>query len=469
MWRNIREADGTLIVGGIDWDLEARIEAEGKPVFAARNFFAKSPQWLAEWVAHHRIRTLNVVGPVEAELAGVTCELLATMLARFDKSVERPEPAATCVFADGRAFYSATLWPTQRVWRWGMVSARWRPFPAWRHVQRLRRGRMARLDPLWAMMPPHIREFVVGHNETAFDELVACAELGEAAHDLARSGRRALLRLVARVYALKGPEAADGMRQMLGRRQRDILGGFGFPATESTVHILAKMSRGACTMPTIRAIRRLLCSDAAAVKILRQLPYVNTPVVTVLEDPWLRRVLSPRCLREMSRDWDDVLGCRPDSLMMCTIESLREIAARTGQRDAIGPIDSVAQMDRVAMELLSMPEENWPTPTTTLAGIAGLIEPLTTSAALEEEGRAMQHCVGSFQYQMTVGRVLLFRIQASERLGTGRATLELRPGADGQWHMSQLKGVRNGPVSEKTRQMVETWRTCAHNPIVAAI
>jgi hypothetical protein len=148
MWRNVREADGTLIVGNIDSDLAARIEAEGKPVFPLQHFFAKSAKWLAGWIVQHRIRTLNVVGEASTELAGVTCELFVDMLARFDKPALSPEPAGTCDFADGRAFYSATVWPTQRAWRWMMVSGRWWSFGRWRRIRRLRIESGARLKPL---------------------------------------------------------------------------------------------------------------------------------------------------------------------------------------------------------------------------------------------------------------------------------------------------------------------------------
>jgi hypothetical protein len=458
MWRNIRDADGTLIVGDIGATLAARIEAEGKPVFDANHLFERSAKWLAGWATHHRIRTLNIVGESSFKLSGQTCELLVDVLERFDKPAHRPVPAGTCIFADGWCFYSAMLWPTQRAWRWSIASAQWRPLANWHRIPRLEG-----FGEAWDTVPPHIRQFVAGADEISLDELKACSEFGKAADDLIRAGRWALLRLVARDYAAEGREGADRLRVLLQGRQRDILGTFGFPATESTVRILAKIWPGSCNVPNLLVIRRLLCEDMAAVKLLRQLPRISTPVLRVLDDPWLRGILSPRCVREIVKDSDDDFPTRSASATFA-MDALSEAADRTGLHDKVGPIHSVRQLNEVLLELLAAPDADWPPPPA-LAGVPGLIEPLTTVASVVEEGAQMRHCLRSYREAMLSGRSLLFRVIPDSCFGTERATLELRPTRNGQWEVAQISGYRNAYVAEKTRALVEAWRSIAHtNP-----
>jgi hypothetical protein len=456
MWRNVREAEGTLIVGEIGRELSARFEAEGRPVFPATHFFPNSAKWLAGWVACHRIRTLNVVAPSFPRLAGETCELLVAMLSHFDKPARRPRAKRTYVFADGRALYAVSLWPAPRAWRWEAVLGRWQRVADLQSIERLRLGRAARLDELWNSLPEHIRQHVVGADETALDILAACNELGKAVDDLARSGRGALLRLVAQSYAVQGPGAAPSLRRLLQTRLRDILGGFGFPATESAVRILAKLSPGASNLAAINTLRDLLCSDVAAVKLLRQLPRINMPVIHVLADPWLRRVISQRCLWEISRESDDAPA------IVFALEALYEAADRASQRNNIGMIHSLRRLNEVLLRLFDMPDGDWPTPPAELAGVPGLIEPLTTPAEVAEEGMVMRHCVRSRTRAMLAGNRLLFRIVADPRHGIDRATLELRPSREGQWVVAQLFGSRNAAVSAKTRTLVDSWREFAH-------
>jgi hypothetical protein len=184
----------------------------------------------------------------------------------------------------------------------------------------------------------------------------------------------------------------------------------------------------------------------------------------------LRRVLSPRCLWEITHDWDDDLDPSNSRWQLkYTLETLSEQAARTGRQDVIQPIHSLKQLDRVLRDLWAAPDAAWPPPPAAMAGIPGLIEPLATRVALAEEGFAMQHCVETLAGVVARGHSLLFRIHANAAAGTDRATLELKPGPDGQWRIAQLLGSHNQPVSEKTRQTVEAWRVRAHAAMEATI
>lgn len=70
--------------------------------------------------------------------------------------------------------------------------------------------------------------------------------------------------------------------------------------------------------------------------------------------------------------------------------------------------------------------------------------PLTSSWALRQEGRAMQHCVGGYDEMCAKGRVQVFSVR--NLLGHRVATLSLIF-RDDYWHLEQIKGVANEDVS----------------------
>lgn len=79
--------------------------------------------------------------------------------------------------------------------------------------------------------------------------------------------------------------------------------------------------------------------------------------------------------------------------------------------------------------------------------IAGVrVNPLTTAEALREEGRAMQHCAGSYAEQCAAGGYRVFALHRS----TERATLGLYEIA-GRWKVDQVRGMANGSPSPQMK------------------
>ena len=79
------------------------------------------------------------------------------------------------------------------------------------------------------------------------------------------------------------------------------------------------------------------------------------------------------------------------------------------------------------------------------------IVPIETPEALTEEGKTMQHCVGSYAVRTYEKRSYIFKILAPER-----ATLELRQQGT-KLTIHQLSGPRNAQVSEETYAAVHEW------------
>ena len=73
---NVRDSDATLIIRGGGWsggtELTARLAAwYGKPLLTVSVAEPFAPRGVREWIALHRVRTLNVAGPRESEEPGI--------------------------------------------------------------------------------------------------------------------------------------------------------------------------------------------------------------------------------------------------------------------------------------------------------------------------------------------------------------------------------------------------------------
>ncbi|MCI4662528.1 MAG: PcfJ domain-containing protein [Neomegalonema sp.] len=93
--------------------------------------------------------------------------------------------------------------------------------------------------------------------------------------------------------------------------------------------------------------------------------------------------------------------------------------------------------------------------------------PLTTASALEDEGRVMNHCVGSYAAKVAAGHCLIFSIRDR---GQRVATLEIvaSHASMGEGLVNQLYGPSNSPVSPQVLSAVEEWlRRQGPVPLVA--
>lgn len=81
--------------------------------------------------------------------------------------------------------------------------------------------------------------------------------------------------------------------------------------------------------------------------------------------------------------------------------------------------------------------------------LPGLLEPLASLAALEEEGRVMANCVGSLAARVCAGGYYVFRW-----LGRERATVALTRRGRG-WRIAEMKAYGNAAVKAETKQAVQ--------------
>jgi hypothetical protein len=460
---NVRRADGTLAVGPVGPALLRWLGRTGKPVFHVGMVLDRTPAFVAAWADRFGVRALNVVGAADATWGERTRGLMIEVLQAAGRTGSPPTRERTQVLSAGGSFYAVALWPRQRAWGWDEADGRWLPLyclPEMAALVRVGEPRRA----LWRLLPARVRPWVAGAPACELDLplLVTLARVGKSAEDLARAGRWAVLGLVGNARGLLPRRQArpNALRRLLRRRQQDVIAAFGFPATGSAVRALAKVAPGSADVVTLAKLRVLLREDEWAADALRRLPRVNVAVVEVLSDPWLRRLAGPRYLREVAADEDDHVRCRRPGHLLGDLAQLRAEADRAGRRDRVAVIRSMSAFHDLLDELRALPDADWPAPPA-VSGVPGVIELLATTEALADEGRTMRHCVSRYAAAVRDGRSLVFRVAGDAAARVDRATVELRPGADGRWHVAQLAGRRNAPVSGATRALVSSWLATA--------
>ena len=124
------------------------------------------------------------------------------------------------------------------------------------------------------------------------------------------------------------------------------------------------------------------------------------------------------------------------------------IRTLAGLRERGQEIDA-AYHRHMRMRTRTFREAGFPPPP--VAGTDGII-PLTDPGQLVEEGRQQHNCVGGYAERVTAGEVFVYCVLLPER-----ATLSIRPAADGGWEIAQLLRACNQPVSAATAVTVQLW------------
>ena len=102
-------------------------------------------------------------------------------------------------------------------------------------------------------------------------------------------------------------------------------------------------------------------------------------------------------------------------------------------------------------------DDGSPLPTPPFAGTLEII-PLRTPQEVHQEGVQQLSCVVSYLDKVRRGHTFIYRVLAPQR-----ATAEIAEQQPGLWHLVQLAGFKNRPVSKATWQAVENWLVAAHS------
>jgi hypothetical protein len=232
----------------------------------------------------------------------------------------------------------------------------------------------------------------------------------------------------------------DSARRLLRRKQRDILGWLGFPATDRARRVLAKVPAEQVSVPVLFRLRRILQRDAEAANWLSHLPRITDETINILT--FYRAALSMPLLLDLqgadtrSEYWyylfEGSNRMRKEYDLPWTVfrsmEALSAFYERLSRRTA---------MDSALREL---PKE-LPPPPFALSPDSG-IEPIATVQDLYWHGELEHNCVLQYARAIHAGTHYVYRVTSPVR-----ATLSIvRKGKD--WVPDGLMGPANCTVDD---------------------
>jgi hypothetical protein len=347
-------------------------------------------------------------------------------------------------------------WPEMRAFRRPLTESAWRScdpaflLPFGPHLD----GDHP-LDRYCSAIPHEVQETVRPFAPHHWRLLALIARSGPGAMDISTTNPALALMLAS------APEFGDGARRSRGvpapvllvyRRQREILGWLGFPATEAARRIVRKITHGALDVERLRALRARF-RIPEIVQRLAHAPCINAPLLRMAVDGTLIH-LSPRLIARVAGapDAQPLVepGALSDTLRMC--RTLRPAAP-------LPSFDTASRLAAVHDELADAisreggrgpdgrPDPEWAVP---FPGTDTII-PLESAAMLRHESRTQRNCVASYAGRIAKGRYAAYRVLAPERCTLG--LLRRR----GQWDIDQLKGFANATVGFETVASVRDW------------
>lgn len=284
------------------------------------------------------------------------------------------------------------------------------------------------------------------------------ARCGEPALELSQTNRGLAFCIAnARLFAPKKVRwEMRRARRLLRARRKDAAAELGFPASDLAVRVLGKLSRDVVNRWQLDELRRLL-HDPAIAKRMGHLRVVNRGVLRLLSKSVARRAVTDRLLAELAEQgWggarvayavlDAIDVTPPERRGRLRLRSLEETYAYVGDQRANEVRHRLARPERAL-------------PAAPLAGIPGMIEPLTTDIALLREGIDLHHCLKDEHYADAAfsGGLAVYKV-----LEPQRCTLSIQGTPDGNWEMRELSSYCNNAVSDYTASVLRSWLLMAN-------
>jgi PcfJ-like protein len=251
----------------------------------------------------------------------------------------------------------------------------------------------------------------------------------------------------------KTPAPAEDAAKVSERRQREIAGWLGFPATDGAVRILAKLAPESASVELLRPLRLALQNPEVA-KALAHLPHLNAGVIAIAMDPLLLAASTPQLLTEITGSAPEKYRASTAELLDDTLRMLRSVHPNRGTPR----LQSIARLremhDEISVEYLRQKNprlREFRLPRPPLRGTPDIV-PICTVEDLIHEGTVQNNCVATYAERVQHRGIFIYRVLKPER-----ATLSIVLTADGDWQIGELKRRSNTAVSPVTRQVVESW------------
>jgi hypothetical protein len=247
-------------------------------------------------------------------------------------------------------------------------------------------------------------------------------------------------------------------RKRIKDPRRSILGWLGFPASKSSVRVVAKIDVQRISVEHCLELRDLLYQEKTACT-LRHLPALCDGVIDILAKPRLRHLVTHAMLEELCyRNDDDVIS-----------SLIGQILIRAEQhRIRLRLFTDCARVEKIAEQLEEMEDRlkpEWhqhyndiefpapPIPVPIYSQPPGMhIEPIRSPRELFQEATAQHNCLFVHLQKVAAGDVAIYRILKPER-----ASVMLRRSGNESWDLTEFLAARNRPVKRET-----IWVVCAY-------
>jgi hypothetical protein len=307
-------------------------------------------------------------------------------------------------------------------------------------------------------IPADIREIVRCYSEGHWRILNFLAHCPGA--DEMHASNPALFYMLADIREARGSSVkhpVEAAKYLLRRPQRQALGWFGFPPTETVRKSLAKMLHcvfGAVDVCWLRGAMQ--CPGIQ--KMLGHLQRINVGAVTLVIRPELNSYLTPRLLADIAHDESHDKDSNIDSIlndaifMSSRVDGMKMPSSFTSVADIYQIHDELLRRchltpDEVVEQMLSgVREDTLPAPP--FRGTEDVV-PIQTVGGLYMEGAEMEHCAGFLSAFVLQGNSYVFKVMAPVR-----ATAEIVRHHQ-SWKIKQVQGFHNAKISTQIIKQVE--------------
>jgi hypothetical protein len=274
------------------------------------------------------------------------------------------------------------------------------------------------------------------------------------------------------------------------RKQREILGWLGFPASEAMARVFHKIPPDIVHPGLLRRLRQAVAIPNA-MSGFSHLPTLNTGVIYLACYPEMTALLTPKLIGEVAVSGEEQDAAPTADALQEIVLLAREMAAlatlrpftschkvwetheriivehrrfreqqaeRAAEvaRQAVEAHRHAARQARAQAAALRKQEvaAMAPFPPPPIPGTQTII-PLTSFGALESESKLQRNCVGntrSYATRVLCGTHYIYRVfaPAHHTLCIGRRGHRI-------WVVEELKGFRNAPAQACARKMVQSW------------
>jgi hypothetical protein len=344
---------------------------------------------------------------------------------------------------------SHALFPKGAIYEPSVCGPNNEPFAAW--VEELSRRQYALQGAYFDTIPDLIRADLLRYGKRKWHLLNLMARCPRA-DDLSRSNP-ALAYALASNWVFHKPGVTHPMRSarcLVNRKQKRILEWLGFPATESTRRILAKIVPRSLSVMSLLYLRNAL-ADPWVRGTLSHLDRINASALRLVTNPRLREHVTPRLIEDVSRDAGED---RPYGPVWYLLDDTLRMADRADWHGCPRQFASLRRLQSLHDELTPRLETMWQNyplperfPPPPFSGTTE-IQPVRTPLDLVEEGKVMQHCVAIRAEQVAKGWQYVYRV-----LQPTRATLAIVKTGQG-WMCMEMRGARNAKIPLEIQKRV---------------